>query len=382
MNLRLLVPLILLWSLPAYAQWVSDSVFDAHTRQGIEHIYNLAFEKAEAEFQQLVKLQPTHPAGHFFLAMVEWWRILMDIDNTAYDEKFYSMLDRVIRLCDRRLDKDENDVTALFFKGGSIGFRGRLRAHREEWLKAANDGRLALPIVQKANRLSPQNYDVLLGIGIYNYYAEIVPEQYPFVKPAMIFFPKGDKQKGIEQLRAASEKAKYADIEAAYFLLQLYHNFEKDYNQALGLAQRLHLRFPNNPIFHRYLGRSYAAVGLWSEMKTTFEMVLSRVKLKQVGYGVAAEREAEYYLGLHAMTFNKLEEAVRRFSRCDELSRGLDKDGPSGFMTMANLKLGMVYDLLAKRDVAVSQYQKVLKWDDYMDSRRIASQYIKKPYGQ
>lgn len=364
------------------AQWMNDSLFDARTRKGIDYIYNLEFDKAKAEFQQLVRMKPSHPAGHFFLAMIEWWRILIDIDNTAYDETFYLMLERVIGLCDQRLDQNENDVTALFFKGGAIGFRGRLRAHREEWLKAANDGRLALPIVQKAYSLAPNNYDILLGIGIYNYYAEIIPEQYPFVKPAMIFFPKGDKKKGIEQLRSAADNAKYADIEASYFLLQLYHNYEKEYALALPIAQRLRQQFPNNPIFHRYLGRSYTAVGLWTEMKQTYEEIFQRVQRKDLGYAALAERETEYYLGLYDMTFSKLETALKHFYRCDELSRTLDTDGPSGFMAMANLKIGMIYDLQAKREFAINQYHKVLTWDDYSDTRRIASEYLKKPYGK
>lgn len=377
-----LTPLIVTYSPRSSSQGTSDSLFDVHTRRGIEFVYNLEFENAKREFQEIVQLRPSHPAGHFFLAMVEWWRILIDIDNTAHDENFYSMIEKVIGICDQRLDHDENDIAALFFKGGAIGFRGRLRAHREEWLKAANDGRLALPIVQEAYTLAPNNFDVLLGIGIYNYYAEVIPEQYPLVKPFMLFFPKGDKNKGIGQLQRAAEKAQYADIEASYFLLQLFHNYEKDYRQALPLAQKLHRRFSNNPIFHRYLGRSYAALGLWNEMKREFSDVFQRVQKKQTGYDRSAEREAEYYLGLYDMTFNQYDTALKHFLRCDELSRMLDKDGPSGFMTMTNLKMGMIFDLQAKRDIAVLQYQKVLRWNDYMDSRRIAAEYMKKPHGQ
>lgn len=377
------IALLLLFSAPTcLSQWINDSLFDAHTRKGIDFVYNLEFEKAQREFHQLVQMKAGHAAGHFFLAMVEWWRILTDIDNTANDENFYSMLEKVIALCDKRLEKDDNDVTALFFKGGAIGFRGRLRAHREEWLKAANDGRLALPIVQQAYKLSSNNFDVLLGMGIYNYYAEVIPEQYPFVKPFMLFFPKGDKKKGIEQLQLAAEKAKYADIEASYFLLQLFHNYEKEYAQALPIAQKLHRRFPNNPIFHRYLGRSYAALGMWNELKSEFDDVLQRTRKKQLGYNLAAEREAEYYLGLYDMTFNQYDTALKHFLLCDELSRALDKDGPSGFMAMANLKMGMIFDLQAKRDVAVLQYKKVLAMDDYIDSRKIAAEYLKKPYGR
>ena len=75
------------------------------------------------------------------------------------------------------------------FKGGAIGFRGRLRATRDSWIKAADDGREALPIVEQASKLDSNNTDVELGFGIYNYYAAVIPDEYPMIKPLMIFFP-------------------------------------------------------------------------------------------------------------------------------------------------------------------------------------------------
>lgn len=382
MRSGLVAALTLFFPLLCSAQWIEDSVFHAHTRKGIDFVYNLEFENAENEFLQLVSMQPNHPAGHFFLAMVEWWRILIDIDNTANDAKFYRMLENIIALCDKRLKANPDDVTALFFKGGSIGFRGRLRSHREEWIRAANDGRLALPIVQRAYRLAPENYDVLLGMGIYNYYAEVIPDQYPFVKPLMIFVPKGDKKKGIEQLRSASEKAMYADIEATYFLMQLLYNFEKEYPKALPIAQKLHDRFPNNPLFHRYLGRCYAALGMWNDMRQQFGEVLARVQRGHIGYARTAEREAEYYLGLYDMMIHQYDAALKHFMRCDELSQILDKGEQSGFMALANLRIGMIHDLRGRRDQAVSQYRKVLGMKEYSDSRKLARQYLQAPYSQ
>lgn len=362
------------------SQWIGSPSGETHVHRGIDHVYNLEFDSARAEFQEIVKEQPDHPAGFFFLAMVDWWRIVTDIENTSLDEKFLSELDRVIDLCDKRLEADENDVPALFFKGGALGFRGRLHGNREDWVKAANDGRQALPIIRKAYKLEPSNDEVLLGIGIYNYYAEVVPEQYPFVKPLMIFFPKGDRKKGIEQLQEASQKARYANTEATYFLMQLFQNFEKRYPDALQLALQLHGRYPNNAIFHKYVGRGYMALGNWDEIRTTFSDILDRVKQRKTGYDRGTEREAEYSLGIVEMTSRNLDAALHHFYRADELSRALDHKEPSGFMIMANLKIGNIYDIQRKRDLAVSQYNKVLKMNDYQGSHLQAEQYIKHPY--
>ena len=378
----LAVALFLLFPSLAFSQWIPDSNFNRHILKGIEYVYNLSFDDARSEFQQVVKLNPGHPAGYFFLAMVDWWKIMIDIDDESHDDQLIAKLEHVIDICDQRLDKDENDVAALFFKCGAVGYRGRLHANRDNWLKAANDGRVALPLVQKAYQLAPNNNDILLGIGIYNYYAAVIPEQYPVVKPLMIFFPGGDKQKGIRQLRKATEKASYANVEASYFLLQLLFNYEKDYVQALPIADRLFTRFPNNVVFHRYIGRTEAAMGRWEEMSKTFTYILQRVHEQKAGYNSGVEREAHYYLGMYDMSFHNFDAALQHFYRCDELSRTLDRQGPSGFMAMANLKVGMIYDMQFKRDIAIMQYNKVIKMTDYQDTHTLAEKYLKTPYGK
>ena len=363
------------------SQWLDDSVSERRVQKGIEQIYNMSFDSARAEFNAVIRQNPTNPAGHFFLAMVEWWNIMLDLDDESHDAKFIAMLEKVVDICDKRLDKNDDDIEALFFKGGSIGFRGRLYANRGDWIKAANDGRNAMPIVQQMYKLAPNNYDILLGIGIYNYYAAVVPEQYPVVKPLMIFFPKGDKLQGVTQLQQAAAHAKYANYEASYFLLQLYLNYEKRFSDALVTAESLHKRFPNNPVLYSNLGKANVSLGNWEEFHRIYADVLDRVKKNEFGYNRAAEREAQYYMGLWEMNKAAYDVALQHFYRCDELSRTLDAKTASGFMAMANLKIGMVYDRQSRRDMAIEQYKKVLQFGDYQDSHKLAEQYLITPFG-
>lgn len=379
--LRILIFIILL-APSLFSQWMSTPDFKDHSRKGIDFVYNLEFDKAQNEFSYLASTYPSHPAGKFFLAMIDWWKILINIDDESHDEEFIKKLDPVIDLCDSLLDVNDNDVIALFFKGGSLGFRGRLRANRGSWIKAANDGRLALPIVQRAYKIAPDNFDILLGIGIYNYYAFAIPERYPIVKPAMIFFPKGDKVKGIQQLQEASQKSEYAAVEASYFLLQLYYVYEHQYEKSLELAVSLHKRFPGNVLFHRYAGRSYIVTGKWEEALVEFNEILRRCDASYTGYSEQTRREAKYFLGLYYMEKKKYEDALQCFYQCDELSRKLDKKDYSGFMTMANLKVGMIYDLQQKRSYAVQQYHKVQQLKKFEDSYEQAERYLKTPYKQ
>ncbi len=336
--------------------------------------------KADSDFTEVIRLRPDHPVGYFFRAMIQWERIISNFDDESQDDKLYQMIDVVVDLCEKRLDDDPDDVTAMFFKGGAIGFRGRLRANRGKWLGAANDGIVALPLVRKAYELEPNNYDVLLGIGIYNYYAAVVPEQYPIVKPAMIFFPSGDRKKGLEQLQQASLHAKYAKVEATYFLMQNYFTYEKDYHKALELSRRLHEKYLNNSIFHRYLGRCLVGTGYVGEANDIFIDIIKRCAQRQLGYDTYDAREAHYYIGKFEFLAGRFDSALHNLYTCDEISRKLDKDESSGFMSLANLIIGMIYDAQGKRQYAVQQYKKVLAMKEYENSHQDAKKHLEQPY--
>jgi tetratricopeptide (TPR) repeat protein len=375
-----LVTVLMLLRVHAAAQWLPEPEIDERIQTGIGAIYNLDFDEAAKAFDEVVRIRPDHPVGYFFLAMTEWWRILIKLEDESHDKRFFGMLDRVITMCDRRLDSNPNDVTALFFKGGAIGFRGRLRANRGSWFLAARDGVVAMPIVRKAYQLDPNNFDVLLGIGIYNYYAEVIPSHYPLVKPLMTFFPSGDKKKGLEQLILASQHAKYAHIEAAYFMMQNYFHYEKEYGKALELARSLHKQFPRNPVFHRYLGRCLIRQNFWEDAAQVFGEVEKRHRAGDPGYDIRDAREAAYYLGRFQFMAGNYDEALRHLTRCDELSKAVDKGNPSGFQSMANLTIGMIYDVQLQRSLAVAQYRKVLKMKEFEHAHTDARKYLNQPY--
>ena len=206
----LLCSFILFFTSPSFAQ---KTEFDSLVVKGIKQIYSIKFSAAEKTFQTLTNNYPNHPAGKFFLAMIYWWKIILDASYEGYDDIFIEKLEEVIEQCDNILDKDPDNVDAMFFKGGAIGFRGRLMALRDSWLSAADNGREALPLVERAGELDPDNVDVQLGFGIYNYYADVIPEKYPVVKPLMLFIPSGDKELGIKQDRKSTRlNSSHTDI--------------------------------------------------------------------------------------------------------------------------------------------------------------------------
>ncbi|PIW98938.1 MAG: hypothetical protein COZ80_07980 [Ignavibacteria bacterium CG_4_8_14_3_um_filter_37_9] len=357
-----------------------DAKFDSVAATGIKQIYNIQFNDAEKTFRSLISDYPRHPAGRFFLAMIDWWKILLDVDNESYDDIFYQKLEDVIFHCDEVLKKDEKNVDALFFKGGAIGFRGRLRALRESWLKAADDGRQALPIVERAAKLNPTNQDVQLGFGIYNYYASVIPDKYPLVKPLMIFFPAGDKLKGIEQLKNTAFNGKYAKYEAQYFLMTLYFQYENDAIEADTYAKMLTAQFPDNPNFERWNGRIAVRKGEGTRYHKIFSEVLEKCNRNKNGYNKVVEREAAYYVGLFYKSINASDSSILYFEKSLNISVEIDKDETSGFQINTVLYLGMMHDALNHRGKALEYYNQVLDLREYGSSRDLARQYLKSAF--
>lgn len=348
---------------------------------GIHQIYSIKFDEAEATFSLVQKKYPKHPAGKFFDAMIVWWKILLELRSDFYDDLMRTKLELSLEQCEDILDKNPNNVDALFFKGGALGYRGRLAALRENWLDAAADGKDALPLVLKAYELDSTNTDVILGFGIYNYYAEVIPQQFPIVEPLMFFFPKGDKKKGIEQLNFVADHGKYAKYESLYFLMTLNYSFEDNQQEAYKYADRLYKEFPDNPRFQSYLGRIAIRRNESAKAAEIFLDIIEKYKLGYTGYTDRIKREAEYYVGVNYKQMDNLALAEKYFLNCEALSRIVDKDEETGFLVNTLLYLGEINDIKGKRDIALKYYKEVLTLKEFQNSHEKGKRYIKTPYG-
>jgi tetratricopeptide (TPR) repeat protein len=348
--------------------------------RGTAHIYNTRFDSATVCFEKVNALYPDFPAGYFMEAMIDWWRMQIDQRNTSYAESFLRKVDKVVEVCDRILDTNEFDIAGLFFKGGILGYRGRYYASNSSWLKATNDARQALDILIKCNKLAPSNYDIMLGTGIYNYFADSLPNQYPALKPIMVFLPSGDKKLGVLQLEAAARNARYAAVEAKVVLQMVYGSqFEKQPAEYLRWSRDLYTSYPLNAFFHRKYAVALVMNGYSDSADVQWKGILDKYRQKVFGYDVYSAREALYYLGTFEFNRGNNESALQYLYKCDEASRYLDED-PSGFMVRLNMTIGKIYDLQGRRDLATSQYNKILSWSDYQNSHREAEQYLQEPY--
>jgi tetratricopeptide (TPR) repeat protein len=357
---------------------------DPRIQQGIDLIYQLHLDDADAYFARIIEAEPANLTGYFFRAMVAWWRVLLDLEDRSHDEFFYARLQECIDVCDARLQEDPDNFDAILFKGGAVGFRGRLRGDRHQFVHAARDGLRSLPLLTKSRQLDPENKDILFGQGIYNYFADVIPEKQPVVRPVMLFLPDGDRDLGLQQLREVGREGRYARTEAIYFVAQIHRVFEDDDAAALPYLEELQETYPRNALFHRYRARTLIALGRWEEGIAHYEEVRRRSRDEQAGYHTRGHIESLYYLGKNAFRQRHHDEALRHFTLVDSLARTLgpdpDDQAARGYTALANLYLGMTRDELGRREAAQEAFRRVLDLPAQGRSHELAKAYRKDPY--
>jgi tetratricopeptide (TPR) repeat protein len=349
------------YNINIYAQ-VNDYLID----KGIKYLYHVKFDSAKIQFDEFIEQNPVAPEGYFFNAMLEWWKINLDKNNESNDENFYNKVSKVLEVCDNILDKKNNDFRATFYKGGVLGYRGMLKSVRESWLKAAEDGREALNLLEKASEMQPNNKDAQLGIGIYNFFAEYIPDKYPVTKPLMLIFPKGDKIKGLMQIKETATNSRFAKTEANYILSYLYLNYDKNFIEALNYSKKLFDEFSENAVFEKYVYTNYVGLARFDDAINGWKNILAKCESKLTGYdNKYIYREANYYISISLFNLKRIEEAEMYLKNCEDVINELDKDGTSSYTANTYLLYGYFYDKKGDHNKAIYYYDKVLSMKDF-----------------
>lgn len=347
---------------------------DERINRGIDYVYKLEFDSANAVFQALIDNDPKDPTGYFFQAMTEWWRIYQNKDDRSNDDNYLAKVDRCIKVCEERLDENEYNDWATFLMGGVIGYRGFMNVMRDNWLKAIDDGKQGLNLIQKSAELNPSNKDAVLGLGIYNYAVDYVVERYPFLKAVLFFFPKGNKELGLSQLRDCAENGKYSKIEANVTLAYIHLSYEKNYGEAEKYASKLLALYPQNPVFERFLGKCYVGLNRFHEALMVYRGMINKADSNRTGYNNNyIRREANYYAGVCLSRTGSLDEALKAYETAIDICKITDKPGEeSPYYVFSVLGIGVIYETKGNKPEAVKYYDMVLNMRDVENSKETA----------
>jgi tetratricopeptide (TPR) repeat protein len=360
------------------ASILDDAAFRADVLAGLDHLYRMDFAGAEGAFARVAERHPAHPAGPFLAALVPWWHLLLDPEDSRHDADILAAMDAVVDRAERLSRRDPGDPDALFFATGAFAFRARMHAYRGRWLRAAQDGRRALSSLRRLRRRDPDNDDLYFGIGLFDYLAEVVPREHPFLRPFALLFARGDRARGLAELERAASRGRFVQTEARYALYQLHLFFEKDAGKAREDVAWLRRHYPENPLFEVEEGRVDAQLGLWPEAAVLLQEVAERQVAGQPGYSGALAEKALYWLARGEMANRRYQGALEYLDRLDYLAAERNYD--AYLRAAGRLRRGMTYDALGRRDDALRCYREVLAMDTGGDVRDRAREFLEKPF--
>lgn len=332
--------------------------------EALNDLYNFKFEKAEQQFRWFKQKYAWHPLPYFLLGLSEWWKIMPNPKNTAYDERFMAYMDSTIRVAQNLHKKSpEYRIEAAFFLAAAYGFKGRLYSdeERKNWRKAASAGKTALNYLDESKQKQELSVELLFGDALYNYFSVWVPENYPMLKPLLVFFKKGNKQLGLEQLTEVSYNAFYTRTEAMVWLMRIMNSFEKKPEKAFPIAQYLYQTYPDNSYFHRYYTLMLYGQNTFSqELEKESLLILQRIDSGMVGYEATSGRYAAFFLGQLHERKNNLERAKEYYQKALRFAEAIGATD-SGYYLYSLISLGEISWRQGHKEEARAYFTQVRK---------------------
>lgn len=357
---------------------LEDAAVQIDATAAINAMYNFDFDESARLYRELRFRYPNHPLSFFLSGLNFWWRIMPDEENTKYDNYFLAYMDTTIAIAEPMLENEDTRIEASFFLAAAYGFKARLYSDRSSWGKAATNGRSSLEYLEISKEQSYLSPELLFGEALYNYYSIWIPENYSFLKPIMMFFPKGDKELGLKQLREVSSYAFYTRIEAQIFLMRILASDYQQYSEALRIAEYLHEIYPNNPVFHRYYVRYLYSLHRYYEMEPEAKELLHRIDSGRLGYEATSGRYAGFFLGQMYEGRKELDSAKYYYSRAVEFGEE-NEAFETGYYLYSLLGLGRIADKEGDRSEAKTYFKKIKGYAKRKNpAHKAAREYMKK----
>jgi tetratricopeptide (TPR) repeat protein len=388
--------------------WVSEKdrpQFESLRKSGIEALYNLDYDKAQKDFQEIVRLYPNHPAGPQLLAARVWIKTLYEtrrLQASLYSsESFYSSGDDKVdpkvvtefrnlsreakRLAEARLKLNPKDLEALYWLGAVEGLKASFEeAVQRSHFAALRDGSDSVDHHRELLKLDPNYIDAGITLGLYEYAVASLPLPIKIIAGITGF--RGSKKKGLAMIERVAKEGNWSRDDAKTLLIVLYTR-EKRYPEVLVHARDLMAKYPRN-----YLFRLEAADALVSQAEV-------ERKNKNIEAAVKAEREAfaifedllhdhsvrdtvsraldlvHFKYGEVLLTAGEGERAAREFLAATKVEHA-----EPTLVTMAHLYAARAFDLAGKREDALSQYREVLTRPDIYAAHEEAKKGLREPY--
>ena len=374
-------------------------------RSGLEALYNLDYAKAQSDFNEIVKIDPTNPTGPQLLAARLWVKTLYEsrrLQSSLYSsESFYTKGDDKVdpkivsefraltreakRLADVRVKANPRDIEAIDALAAVAGLKASFEeAVERRHFAALRDGSEAVDRHREVLRLDPNYIDAQLTIGLYDYVLGSLP--LPAKLLAGLTGARGSKRRGLAALERVAREGRWSQDDAKSLLILLYTR-EKRFPEVLTLARELSAKYPRNYLFRLEAADALVAQAAYERRKNNiaaaekaeqeaFASFDELLRDRSVRETVARALDLVHFkYGEVLLTAGQGERAAREFLAATRVERA-----EPALVTMAHLYAARAFDLVGKREDALAHYRQVLTRPDIFDAHDGAKKGIRQPF--
>lgn len=233
-------------------------------RAGLDTLYAGRFAEAAAYFADLGTRRPADPAPVIFQAGAYiWWAEAKDSDDFAA-----GTIDSLLDVAVRRADSLPEGADREFWLATALGYRARERDLRGSLLGAAKDAKRMRDAYLRVLAADSTCEDCYLGLGVYEYgLGRAGALARLFAK--IIGLGSGNADTGVADLRRVALRGRLAQVEGTWVLAAaLVREADRDdehgapfRDEARGLVGGLAARYPDNPVFARFLRKESPGEG-------------------------------------------------------------------------------------------------------------------------
>ncbi len=364
---------------------------DPLNRTAFDHFYNLDYDRAVQEFDQVLQRHPDDPfaVNHLLTAVLFRELYSMGALNTGeyandtfiqaahrpadpkVKQRIKDLAQRAFQLEEKRLDTNPKDVDALYARGVTRAQFATYTAMVEHaWFSALRNAVGARRDHERVLELAPDATLAKLIVGAHNYVMGSLP--LALRAGVTVLGIGGNKEKGFQYLRECSQGSGETSVDGK-ILLVLFLRREHRYEEALPLARGLIASYPRDVLMALEEGNLLRADGHDQEAAAVYR------KVWQAG------REG-HYDGLHyeiaALSLGDLLRSQKDYAVAaaayEQVSEAPQPDPE--ILQKANLGAGEMYDILQKRELAMKKYQAVLAGDAKTPLAETANKRMKEPY--
>jgi tetratricopeptide (TPR) repeat protein len=377
---RILAPvrqllLALLLASPAAARESSlTPEMDRLVMAGVDAIYRMDFDAADAAAKQAMTLNPDYPHAYLGAAATDFIRYIYgpaQADDRLV-RSFESKTETAIVVAEKWMKTHPDDADVLLVLGSGYGIRARLALERHQYLKGWTNGSRSMKYIRASIKADPQEYDSYLGLGMFDYYVDTIPRFAGWLAKIMLG---GNRARGLQELAVTSEKGHFARTAAQLIQVEIFTQDAfgaRNTPEAVRLMKGIRAKYPDSSMLH-----SAATVALYENANYDEGLREAREYLKRVKsghYPAANNGMARALIGTMLWANGEKEAGLAEFRE------GFVPSGAvSRWEVWNRVRAGQILDALGRRDEALAAYKSAYAENDAWGFRTVIKPCLSKP---